>query len=193
MTPTTPQQHPHIPLPVPLQLRRARDPLRLVLLDTPNQGPIDGAWWPRSRNLAVEIADLIDHFPAYSGRVGRILFSRSDWDRTLDGHGVPGGWPQFVNTSRGRIRVGSIPEDDTHLIRLVMSRHSLQRITIMVVPSDIGSTQGSRLMAQATDPDNRRTAALLVMQAMHNEPRPSSRASRGRDDLGAWDDDGGSQ
>lgn len=170
-----------------------RLPLRLILTEVPHHSPIDGVWWPQTRNLAVEVADLIDHFPPYSGRVGRILYSRPDWDQPRDAHLIPAAWPRYVNARRGRVKVGSFPLDDTHLIQLVLSQHWEQRLSIMVVPSRLSVASGTHLMVQASDPGNRREAGDLLMQTLADEPRPSSRARRGRDDLGAWDDDGGSR
>ncbi|WP_221767507.1 DUF5994 family protein [Nocardioides sp. LS1] len=51
--------------------------LRLQLQDHSGSSPIDGAWWPHSRDLHVEVADLVDHFPLLSGRIDRLLFSRA--------------------------------------------------------------------------------------------------------------------
>ena len=46
-----------------------RGPLRLALAETAGSNRLDGAWWPWSRDLAVEPPDLVDHFPSQSGRV----------------------------------------------------------------------------------------------------------------------------
>ena len=54
--------------------------LRLRLLDPTAPGAVDGSWWPQSRDLAVELPDLVDHFPKERGQVHRVVFSRPDWD-----------------------------------------------------------------------------------------------------------------
>ena len=46
----------------------------------PRPGAEDGVWWPRSRDFALEAADLVDHFPQQFGQVYRVVFSRPDWD-----------------------------------------------------------------------------------------------------------------
>lgn len=55
-----------------------RVPLR-ISLNPSSTRRLDGAWWPQSRDLQVECADLIDNFPSNIGRPARLLFSRPDW------------------------------------------------------------------------------------------------------------------
>lgn len=169
--------------------RPAQRPLRLVLTKTPHRSPIDGVWWPLTRDLAADVPDLIDRFPPYSGRVSRILFSPPDWDRPHDAQGRSAPWPRSVDARRGRVKVGSFPADDTHLMVLVMSGAPGQRLQLLVLPADLDPEIGSRLMVEASEPQNRRTAAQLLAAAQR-EPRPPHRVRRGAD-VGAWDDDGG--
>jgi hypothetical protein len=95
-----------------------RTDLRLRLDDNPPAAGPDGTWWPRSRLLSVELADLVDHFPADVGRISRLLFSRPDWDDALDedGRGV-----RKIMAERGPVKVGSFPDDDTHLVIAAMA------------------------------------------------------------------------
>ena len=43
--------------------------------DHPGRDHLDGGWWPQSRDLAVELADLVDHFPQAHGRIQRAVYS----------------------------------------------------------------------------------------------------------------------
>jgi hypothetical protein len=113
-------------------------PLRLALHETADQ--LDGAWWPRSRVLATEAAQLVDQFPASVGRINRLLFSRPDWDDgATDGHGL-----RRIQAGRGPVKVGSFPRDDTHL--MVLSMANGRRIRLLVVPSDTDQAEGERRM-----------------------------------------------
>jgi hypothetical protein len=114
--------------------------LRLQLSDSPAPGRVDGAWWPRSRDLQQEAADLVDHFPTASGRVNRLLFSRPDWDDPDPaGRGM-----RKVVAARGAVKVGSFPSDDTHLMILTLA--SGQRLKLLVIPSDTEAAEGERRM-----------------------------------------------
>jgi hypothetical protein len=102
---------------------KVRAPLRLQLNTELGQGPLDGSWWPQSRDLSLELADLVDHFPQEHGQVYRAVFSRPDWDTA----------PHRVRVNRGRlIKVGSFPRDDTHQIWLMMA--SRRMIGLYVEP-----------------------------------------------------------
>ena len=156
---------PEIPGTYPL-----RRPLRLQLSGAPGQTVLDGAWWPQSRDIDIELADLVDRFPAVSGRVARALYSRPDWDTQ----------PHSVRVTRGRLKSGSFPRDNTHMIVLSMSTGN--QLRLLVVPPD--HPRGQQAMAIAADPSNRRSATeVLVMCALDEEQ------GGGQDH---WTDDGGS-
>ncbi len=114
--------------------------LRLQLRDSAETGGIDGAWWPRSRSLHSEAADLVDNFPSSVGRITRLLFSRPDWDdSTVDGRGV-----RMVRAARGPVKVGSFPTDDTRL--MILSLLSGRRLRLRVIPSTTDPAEADRLL-----------------------------------------------
>ncbi len=145
-------------------------PLRLQLSPSPGRETLDGAWWPRSRNIDVELAELVDGFPAAVGRVARVLYSRPDWDTQ----------PHSVRVARGKLKTGSFPRDDTHMMVLSMSTRT--RLRLLVVPPD--HPLGQQAMAVAVDPSNRSSAADLLAAF-----GPGDEATDSRDH---WTDDGGS-
>ena len=117
-----------------------REPLRIRLRDSETAGHIDGAWWPQSRDLQVEAADLVDHFPRLAGHVSRLLFSRPDWDDpVLNGSGV-----RSIQARRGAVKVGSFPKDDTQLMVVVLSTR--QRLQLRVIPSATDPAEADRLL-----------------------------------------------
>lgn len=98
----------------------SRVPLRLRLDPELGTGALDGSWWPQSRDLPLELADLVDHFPRELGVVDRVVFSRPDWDTA----------PHRVRVARGVIKVGSYPSDDTSQVWLSMSTRRMIRLSV---------------------------------------------------------------
>jgi uncharacterized protein DUF5994 len=151
--------------------RQPRDPVRVALSPRPGKATLDGAWWPQSRDLASELADLVDHFPVERGRVQRVLYSRPDWDTQ----------PHRVVVARGLIKVGSYPQDDTHLMMLRMSTRTDLRL-LVVPPEHPTGTQAMRL---AADPANRWSATQILAAGAFDD-------GHGEDDDEHWTDLGGS-
>jgi hypothetical protein len=103
-------------------------------------GHADGAWWPQSRELRVEAADLVDHFPLEMGRINRLLFSRPDWDDgVVDDRGL-----RRIQAARGPVKVGSFPRYDTH--QMVLTMASGRRLRLVVVPSNADASYARRLL-----------------------------------------------
>jgi hypothetical protein len=119
-----------------------RLPLRLRLRDSATTEQVDGAWWPQSRDLQAEAADLVDHFPSLAGHIDRLLFSRPDWDNPVaQGRGV-----RRIQARRGPVKVGSFPKDDTRLMVLVMSTG--RRLHLRVIASDADATEADRQLQE---------------------------------------------
>ena len=131
---------------------------------------LDGGWWPQSRDLAVELADLVNHFPSECGHIVRALFSPPDWDPA----------PRQVPVAGRYVKVGSFPRDDTHLIDLKTSDRTV--LHVLVVPPSFSDDQGAEALLAAATPGNSHTAGdLLSVVAEHRDIDPADH----------WEDDGG--
>ncbi len=151
-------------------------PPRLRLAEHPGPDYLDGAWWPRSRDLVVELADLVDHFPPASGRIVRALYSPPDWEPA----------PRRIPIAAGSIKVGSFPRDDTHSIDLTMADHTVLRL--LVVPPASPGDQAAAALVAAAAPNNALSAtAQLDAAGGHLDAAPVDHWS---DDGGSWRDRG---
>ncbi len=97
-----------------------RVPLRLDMNQTMGDGAVDGSWWPQSRDLSLELADLVDHLPVALGEIHRVVFSRPDWDTA----------PHQVRVARGPLKVGSYPRHDNHQVWLRTSTGNTMRLSV---------------------------------------------------------------
>ncbi|MEC9051213.1 MAG: DUF5994 family protein [Actinomycetota bacterium] len=132
-----------------------RGALRLRIDHAVPVGGLDGAWWPRSRDLARESVDLVDHFPADVGRISRLLYSGPDWDPTATG--VP---LRRVQVAAGTVKLGTFPSDDTHVMVLTLSTH--ERLRVLVVPAATDPDLAEQAMAAAADREDTRGARELL-------------------------------
>lgn len=127
-----------------------RGPLRLNMAKDPGTNRLDGAWWPQTRDLEVELADLVDNFPSSSGRIVRALFSAPDWDPV----------PHHVPVAGGYVTVGSSPRGDSHMIHLTLS--DLTVLHVLVVPPGLTDLQGAEALMAAAAAGNAHSAADLL-------------------------------
>jgi hypothetical protein len=116
-------------------------------------GHLDGAWWPYSRDLAAELRILVDHFPVANGHIDRVVYSRPDWDTS----------PRKVQVSRGLMKTGSFPSDDSHL--LVLGLSTRRQLELLVVPPSTDAETAEELMAGAASASNRSTGSELLATA----------------------------
>jgi hypothetical protein len=161
-------------------LEPQRVSLRLRMSPRAGQDRLDGGWWPQSRDLSVEFADLVDHFPPASGRIVRAGYSPPNWDTPARRIAVAGGY----------VKVGSFPRDDTHLIRLTTSDRTVLYV-LVVPPPGMTQEQGEGALRAAASPGNATDAASLLEAVTTSYTTLLDSTPEG-DPKGHWDDDGGS-
>lgn len=151
----------------------ARVPLRLRMSARAGHDRLDGAWWPQSRDLAVELADLVDHFPTASGRITRVVFSPPDWDEAP---------VRQVTVAAGTVKIGSFPRDDTHLMQVKTSDHAL--LHLLVVPPGTPQAPAEAALLAAAAQGNAAGAEHLLATAAASQREASDTEEH-------WQDDGG--
>ncbi|TXS35487.1 hypothetical protein EAO75_44365 [Streptomyces sp. uw30] len=132
---------------------------------------MDGAWWPRSRDLPSELSALADVLDPLWGRITRIAVDPRHWPILpprifVNGHVVKVGW--FTS------------ELDPHGITLLS--YTAGRWDLLVIPPETGASAAGRLMTAAsadTGPPKTATALMTAERARHG-----SRARAGKDRSG---------
>ncbi len=127
-----------------------REPLRLTLSEDFSRGRLDGAWWPRSRDLETELRDLLGDLPESLGPLGRVVCSGPDWDRA----------PQKVTVGGALVEIARFPREDAHLVILILSSRNL---TLLVVPPDTAADKAAEAMLAASSPGNQASAHGLLL------------------------------
>ncbi|GGW60411.1 DUF5994 family protein [Streptomyces xantholiticus] len=119
--------------------RVASPPARLSLTPAGSvPGLLDGAWWPRSRDLSRELPSLVEVLDACWGRITRVTVNPTHWPViprkvAVAGHTVHVGW--FTD------------EQDPH--KLILLSYTAGRWDLLVIPPETGEAAAGRLMAAA--------------------------------------------
>ncbi|MFE0332419.1 DUF5994 family protein, partial [Streptomyces sp. NPDC058960] len=138
-------------------------------------GLLDGAWWPRSRDLLREIPGLTDALDARWGRITRVIVNPAHWPVIphkvpVTGHIVHVGW--FA------------AEQDPN--KLILLSYTVGRLDLLVIPPETEPTAAARLMAAAAVPGSLCTASgLMADEAMSRD------AAEVRSREEGWETDGG--
>ncbi|MFJ3310588.1 DUF5994 family protein [Streptomyces sp. NPDC086549] len=127
---------------------------RLALTPDVSHGPLDGAWWPRSGALELELPSLVGSLEPDPGAAIRV---------TVD----PAEWPDAPRTVMAPGRVIAVepagPGSDAHVITLDCG--TVGRWVLLVVPPEEPAGTAARLLATAADPENPLTAARMLVLA----------------------------
>ena len=116
-------------------------------------GQVDGSWWPRSRDLAVELPALARVLAVRLGRITRVDFPLAAWD-------IP---PSQIIVDGGFVRLRGLRHQDEYLVHL--SGSNQQPISLLVIPQDATATAAHRAMMAAAGRDNIDQPADLLAAA----------------------------
>jgi hypothetical protein len=149
--------------------------VRLSVTAGSAHGLLDGAWWPRSRDLSRELPALVAVLDARWGRITRVTVNPTHWPMIprkvpVAGHTVHVGW--FAD------------EQDPH--KLILLSYTAGRWDLLVIPPETDAAAAARLMAAATTPGGLATASAL----MTNEDT-CREAEEALDREEEWETDGG--
>jgi len=140
----------------------------------PATGHVDGAWWPRSRDLSTELATLAEALSGRLGRIERVTYALSAWDTA----------PRKLDVGDVRIRLEGFNHQDRNIIQVTGSNHG--RISLLVVPPELTDTAGHNALMTAGHRDNTDRPEEILAAATVPEPRQSAERSTER-----WESDGG--
>ncbi len=133
---------------------RGRPGLRLSLATTsPHQVPLDGVWWPRSRDLETETADLIDNFPATHGRIRHVEYSAPHWEAP----------DREIRTARGNVKAAVSHRDDAHVV--VLTTSTGHTVRLLVLPATMTETAAGLIMFDQAAPDTDQAGARTSADA----------------------------
>ncbi|MFF5710517.1 DUF5994 family protein [Streptomyces sp. NPDC012756] len=143
---------------------------------TPLTGLLDGAWWPRSRDLAAELPPLVDALEERYGRITRVTVNPTRWPVV----------PHKVPATGHTVHVGWFTEQDPD--KMILLSYTIGRCDLLVIPPEAEPAAAARLMATAAVPGSILAAGVL----MSGEAATGRRIRDARNSEDAWETDGGS-
>ncbi|RBM22263.1 hypothetical protein DI005_07080 [Prauserella sp. PE36] len=164
---------------MPMVVAPSRGSLRLRMKpDGSASGYVDGAWWPRSWDLATELPELLAVLAARQGSIERVTYNLTRWEPgtrrlTVDGRVVR--LEGFRSQHPGTVTVAG---------------RGRRRLTLLVVPPEATPSAGHHALMTASRRDNVDSTDVLHAldlgaDAAVPEPMPAATES--------WENDGGSR
>jgi Family of unknown function (DUF5994) len=127
---------------------------RIALLDpVPGEHTtLEGAWWPRSRDLARELPALITALHRRGVRYSRVTYNQQSWDAA----------PRRLDADGRVIRLGWFQHLDPHLLNLSGGDDGRSRLDLLVVPPDAEGGTAARAMSAASARENHENPTALL-------------------------------
>ncbi|MFD7094175.1 DUF5994 family protein [Streptomyces xanthophaeus] len=141
------------PLVLPDAVHEAIKPgTALLRLETTRsrEGLLDGAWWPRSRNIETELPALISVLTGHLGPITRVGVDASAWN----------GLPVRLVIDDRVVHLDSDPVGDGTVL---ITRGHNDHFALLVVPPDTTADAAREAMARAVRADNITEAAQLLV------------------------------
>ncbi|WP_254400712.1 DUF5994 family protein [Streptomyces sp. AC555_RSS877] len=114
---------------------------------------LDGAWWPRTRDLAAELPALAAVLDPLWGRITRVAVNPTHWPTV----------PRKAPVAGRVVKVGWFHgEQDPH--ELLLLSYRVGRWNLLVIPPRTTPAAAARLMAAASDPRRTSTASRLMAE-----------------------------
>lgn len=120
-------------------------------------GYIDAAWWPRSRDLAVELPALLDLLWCAGRDISRVTYNLADWDVA----------PRKLLVDGRVVRLGGFSAGERNAVRL-SDAWRRERIDVVVIAPTTDAQQAGRAMTLAGRSDNPYRGAEILSRAENN-------------------------
>jgi hypothetical protein len=130
-----------------------------------DSGYVDGAWWPRSRDLTAELPALFTALATQLGAITRIAYNLDEWQPAN----------RRFETGGTRVKLGGFHSQSADTIDVTSSGG--RRVTLLVVPPETPADDAQKISLAAAEGGNvERADTLLARVAGRNgmpRPRPA--------------------
>jgi hypothetical protein len=117
-------------------------------------GFIDAAWWPRSRDLTVELPALLNGLWAAGREITSVTYNLSVWDPA----------PRRMIVQGRKVRLGGFATSDPSTVRLV-DAWERERIDVLVIAPGTEPALAERILQLAAEPGSQLRADEILTRA----------------------------
>ena len=147
-------------------------PRLLLQQDDAGPAPLDGGWWPRSADPAVELPGLVLDLDKRHGRITRVLLGATDWNTSR-----PSRLQVRGPTGTRTVRLGWFASMPAGLLTAISA--SDQRTDLVTIPAGTSEQDAADAMEQAAHAGNREHAPA-ILAAINAADRPTDGAAVGK-------------
>lgn len=116
----------------------------------PTSGHVDGAWWPHTDDLTIELPDLLAVLSVRLGHIDHVLYNLFEWTNA----------PTKFATGGGMVRLDGYHQQPGHTIEIV--GRTGHKLVLLVVPSRTEPDHAHDIMMAAAAPDDASTVDGLL-------------------------------
>ena len=140
---------------------------RVAVSDVLFEGRLDGAWWPHSRDVTIELPGLLAALPDRVGRITRVSLNLTMWDAT----------PNRIQSPGRILRVGWFTVIDPDLMTL--SDAQGHRVLLLVIPPETPAAVAERALTMASTRAVSLTPRQLLAMAAGSAPALDGKSGAG--------------
>ena len=115
----------------------------------PTTGYVDGAWWPHSDDLLIELPDLLAVLSVRLGRIGRVIYNLTEWASA----------PAKLPIDGRVVRLAGYYRQPVNTVEVLGNRN---KIVLLVVPARSDPDRAHDTMMAAAAPNNASTIDCLL-------------------------------
>lgn len=128
----------------------------------PVSGHVDGAWWPRSDDLMIELPDLLAVLTVRLGAVDRVLYNLAEWAQM----------PKRLVTGGRAVRLDGYQRQPASTLQVLgLGR---EKILLLVVPPHTDPEIAHEAMMTAAAPNNATSVGDLLAIGADSGEAPNS-------------------
>ena len=129
----------------------------------PTTGYVDGAWWPHSDDLSIEVPDLLAVLSVRLGPIDRVIYNLTEWATA----------PKRLPTGGQVVRLAGYYRQPANTIEVLGVNRN--KIVLLVIPAQTDPDQAhDAMMAAATRDDASTIDGLLATRTQTTEARAST-------------------